>query len=212
MFMRDPLSTDEPEDGGSGPSLWAVLGWSLCIPLGISAWLSMSPDKVPAVTLPTDVPLPPQVLESYRALPPHLQLANIHVEPYGTEADIYCETLEPLRVRIRYASQGRAELTTMSSERWAEQLHLTTLENLKPDTEYRFRLTSLDLKTDLPRISRTGSFRTRKTDDAPPEQEAPEEEDAADAEAQAQAYPRTSAISPPPPRPVFLGPTPSPAR
>src|SRR4051812_32763977 len=36
MVFRDPLSTDDvPDEDGSGPSLFTVLGWCLCVAVGL---------------------------------------------------------------------------------------------------------------------------------------------------------------------------------
>ena len=169
MLFRDPLSTEDADAGAGrpGPSLWAVLALVTALAIGFYAYRHAGPEPGPNVDYANEPALTPHYLEGVRALPPELQLTAISVQPYATEADIYCETLEPVRMQIRCASAGGSEITTQFWSPRPERLHLLTLEGLKPETDYRFQLTSIEPGTGLPRVTRRGGFRTLKTDEPP---------------------------------------------
>lgn len=163
MVFRDPLSTEDvPDEGGNtGPSTVSVVLWCACVSAGLWCWMQLAPEKSPP--WPYEARFTPQVLASIRALPPEQQLVNVTVEPAATYADVVCETLEPLQAQIQYASVGGSQITTRFPGFRPDRLHVTTLEGLKADTEYRFQITTID-QAGLPRVARQGSFRTRLTD------------------------------------------------
>lgn len=168
MVFKDPLSTEDvpDEDGSTGPSTVSVVLWCACVGAGLWGWMQLAPEKSPP--WPYETRFTPQVIASIRALPPEQQLANITVEAYGTYADVVCETPEPLHAQIQYASVGGTQITTRFPGGRPDRLHIITLEKLKPDTEYRFQITSIE-KGGLALVARQGAFRTAKTDDPQPE-------------------------------------------
>lgn len=165
--MTDPLDTTDPNAApdANGAQLLLALVSCACVLICAFAWRDARLAKPRPMPYPDDVPATPQALASWRALPPEKQLARVTVGAFATMADVSCETLEPARVQLEYASASGSAVTTTFPAIRPRRLHVLTLESLTAGTDYNFQLTAIEADTGVPRVTRRGSFHTQKTDE-----------------------------------------------